>query len=210
MNLSQILAQMAVTIDRPELADTYVDSVNRALREIQDLHSWDEMKKTASAGTVTAGSAFLDLPADFKELQNGRFPTIVDELTSGGRHNYAVYSTTEIERLRASLRPSRHFILEQRSGAVTRLQLTEAKAEDLQVQVKYFAYLPEFVEGSITTHLLATAYPNMVLSKSLSLFFQSLNDDQFLVHDRVFANEFKNNSGKDVKVSYVIPRADKE
>lgn len=210
MNLAQILNQLAVTVDREDISGTYVDFVNQALVQIQDLHSWDEMKKTSVAGTILAGVTFLDLPADFKEFQNGRFPTIVDEATSGGRHNYAVYSVSEVEKLRPSLRPARHFVYEQRSGEVSRINLSEAKTEDLQVQAKYYAYLPELAEGDVTEHLLLSSYPNMVLSKTLSLVFQSLNDDQFIVHERAFANEFKNNSGKDIKVSYPTPRAEKE
>jgi len=210
MNLSNTLSQLAVTVDRPDIEGTYVDFVNRAITQIEDLHSWDEMKETSTAGSIPVGTTFLNLPLDFKEFQNGRYPTIVDEETSGGRHKYVVYSKTELERLRPSLRPTRHFIFEQRSGEVSRLLLSEPKTEVLGVQVEYYKYLPELKAGVVETSLLLSSYPNMVVSKTLSLIFQSLNDDQFITHEQAFANEFKNNSGKDVKVSYTKPRTEKE
>lgn len=207
-----IIDQLTLTVQRDELLASYLDIANRAVRELAIKHSFVEMK-AIGAGAVLTGFTRAALPADFKELQSGRFPIFDTPVGSTGAL-VPVYARSEVEKLLgAGLVPAASFIYTQDfTGGVTsyRLDLPSLATVDHALVMYYFAYPAACTDpsGGATTPLI-TNYFNLVLLKALSIAFESINDPVYLVHEKQFISEFSMQTGEDVKGALAVMRVDK-
>lgn len=169
--------------------------------------------KTHTYLTVGAGNRGNDLPADFKEWQNGRFCAFVTE--SDGEP-VPVYSRLELDRLTTSWRPDLYLLYLQR-GDERYIELPRAAAADTTFKIYYFAYPAEVTSeevaggtGPAATNSMLNSYYNMILSKAAALAFQSINDDQYLKHEAQWERELQMHAGTSIKVAMPRPTEEKQ
>lgn len=192
---------LVTTVQRDDLQSTYLDFVNQGLRQCALAHSFPEMRKTG-AGSVAVGETRATLPDDFKELQAGRYP-IFDTPAGGTGSLVPVFIRQEVEKLLpANLVPPASYI-----STVDTTTGTEANYVDLPsaatvvhaLVVYYYAFPAkcEDASGDVTDPMIEK-YFNMILEKSASLAFQSINDPIWQEHERAYLMEYQQNSGNDV------------
>ena len=212
LTLQDVLNDLAVTVNRSDLAPRYTDFVNRALRDTAAAHSFDQMKKTGTV-TLTSGQSSVSLSgmdANWKEPQNERF-WVYGQVGAGTVGPIPVFTRGELERLR-SFRPSPYLLYFQDGNGVFKVGLyppATAAANYVLTEVHYFAYPANMSAPTDTTPLL-TFYPNMILSKTRALLFQSINDPIWETHDNAWKEEMLRWTGVDLGVSRAKPYPEKE
>lgn len=197
---------MVETVQRDDLLSRYLEFVNRAIHEIAIKHSFNEMKAQGS-GTVTIGQTRATLPADFKELQDGRYP-VFDSVANA---LVPVYMRPEVEKLIGTgaglgLVPPNSFIYTQdfTGGAASfRLDLPQVATATHTLTINYFAYPVDATDPTTTTPLIQY-YFNMVLLKSVSIAFLSLNDPVYKLHEMQFIQDFSIETGMDIRKAMVL------
>jgi len=183
---------------RADLAPSYPDFINEAIREIQDRRSWICMKNVAPVtinpnqpptlpGTAQVGA----LPADFKELQ--KKPAVFFVTSLGDL--LPVEVITEGQQLRRVERfhgcpfpswPPRVFLELNYDGNNTNvIGIVEPLTEAWNFQVRYYRYLAPLVEDGDTSPFI-TSWPEMVLAKSKAIAFQGINDSEADNAERLF------------------------
>lgn len=207
MTFQQALDRIQVAVDRDDLVSSYPDFLNRALREAALRHSFDQMK-TKFLATIAIGSNGFILPEDFKEFQNGRFPI---SASIGGAPNVQVpvYARSELEQLIAIFRPASYFTFVQDVSPGPNVFLPALLTVAWDITLFYFAFPLVYTDYTMTPPLL-DRYPNMILSKALSLIFQSISDPVYETHEDQFNKEIQMFTGEDILVSKPNPRPDKE
>ena len=208
----QAVEQLGITVGRSDLADQYLGFVNTAIRQSCQRFSFPEMK-TQDHLTIGLGMRGNDLPANFKEWQNGRFCAFLD--TSAGEP-VPVYSRIELDRLSTAFRPALHLLYLQR-GAEKYVELPAPATEDLTFLIYYFAYPADATSADLvvgtgpeTSNAVLDAYYNMVMSKAFALAFQSINDDQYLKHEAQWERELQTHAGTSIKVAMPRPTEEKQ
>lgn len=203
MSLDFVTARtrLGVSVQRDDLASSYGDFINEALKEIQDRRSWTCMKKTTQVtinpgenpvagdlGTDSEGSQTATLPADFKELQ--KQPAVHYVADDGGFIPADVVTEAEqIHRIWAfggtpvSTWPPRVFY--ERNGTDAVLGVIEPITQALNFRVKYFSYLPDLAADGDTSPFL-TLYPKMVLAKAKAIAFTEINDPAAIAAEEEF------------------------
>jgi hypothetical protein len=193
---------MVETVDRDDLAPLYLDFVNRAIHDIALLHSFEQMKAIGT-GTVTIGQTRAQLPADFKELQDGRYP-IFDSVAN----TYVpVFTRPEIEKLmpviNQTLLPDNCYIYTQDfTGGVPSFNLDLPNPDTVThtVTINYFAFPAIQTDPTQTTPLI-TFFFELVLLKALSIAFESINDPQYMVHENQFMKAMQQYMAEDLLAS---------
>lgn len=180
-------------VKRDDLNASYGDFVNQAIREIENKRSWTQMKQTVEV-TLLANTFTVNLPADFKEMQNVR-PPVHQKLIAGGidpltglpisvdqivwRPVSVVYEHQEIHRIWSFgglVGYIRMFLEKNPDGSGTSILGLEVPAiSNLTFRVKYYRYLPNLVNDTDTSPFI-DAYPQMVLDKAKEIAFDSIND----------------------------------
>jgi len=171
--------RLAKRVLRDDLADSYGDYFNEALREIQNRRSWLAMKKTVDVSVPTGyGRETVTLPADFKELQKRQ---AVQYITDDGQFIPAEVVTEEQQIYRVwafggtpiTTWPPRVFFERLATGPI--LGVLEPLIQPFNFRVKYFGYLPDLAADGNTSPL-ADAYPEMVFAKAKVVAFTDIND----------------------------------
>ncbi len=154
----------------------------------------------------TAGIA---LPADWKEPQNGRYWAFA-AIGAAAQVQVPVFVRSELEELATAFLPNPHLIYTQDAGGFqVGLYPPNVAAAAWVISVYYFAYPAVLVADADMTGLL-TFYPNLILSKTLSLIFQSVNDPIWQQHEQAWQQELQRVTGVDIGASNAAPRPDKE
>lgn len=184
--------RLAKRVLRDDLADSYGDYINTALRKIQNRRSWLAMKKTVNVSVPTgAGRETVALPADFKELQ--KRPAI-QYITDDGQFIPAEVVTEEQQIYRVwafggtpiTTWPPRVFFERLADGPI--LGVLEPLVQAFNFRVKYFGYLPDLVADEDTSPL-ADAYPEMVFAKAKVVAFTDINDSIATEFESLFEKE---------------------
>lgn len=206
MTFADALARITVAVDRPDIAAQYLTFLNRAVREAAVRNNWEQMKSRTEI-VLAAGQRERALPADFKAWQNGR--NAVEMYRTGTDDEptpVPVYTRGEMERLISVFKPEIHAIFTQDNGAF-QVKFPAAMPDNMSLILHYFAFPAEVTDTTQSTPLLL-AYPNMVISKALSLIFQSINDPVYQLHEQQFTNEVL--IAKGVNIRNVLPQPDPE
>lgn len=204
-----VIDQLTISVVRDDLlaGNKYLDFVNQAVRKIAELHSFEQMKATG-AGAVNAGQTRATLPADFKELQSGRYPVFDTPSGSAGKL-VPVFPRSEVEKLLdAGLVPEASYVYTQDfTGGAAQffldLPLPATVAHALVIY--YFSYPPECTDPSndVTTPLIQYYY-DLVVFKALSIAFESINDPVYETHEKQFLGEFGLLTGIDVRKALAV------
>ena len=180
-------------VNRPDIAATsngYMDFINRAVRDIAALHSFDQMSVTTTV-TLASGSGTASMPANFKDLQPGRYPAYV---TAGAPYNYTsqpvpVYRKEEVSRIQQSFLPNPSLIYTSDNNGFQLGFLPPVTASaNWSIFLYYFAYPDVVTDPTIGTQLL-TFYPDLVISRTLQLVFESINDKISEMHAQNFKEQ---------------------
>lgn len=198
-----VIDRLTTTVQRDDLLSSYLNFTNQAVRNIAERYSFPEMRATG-AGTVAVGQTRAALPSDFKELQNGRYP-VFDTPVGGTGSLVPVFIRQEVEKLLpAGLIPAASYIYTQDftgGTPVYTLSLPFVATVIHNFVLYYFAYpgaCTDPVNPANNTTPLIEKYFDMVLNKSLSLAFQSINDPIYLLHEKQFLLEYQLVTGEDV------------
>ncbi len=211
LTLQDVLDDLAVSVNRPDLADTFIDAFNRAVRDSAAAHSFDQMKKTGATtlAAAAASASLTAMDANWKEPQNERF-WIYGKVGTGAVGPIPVFTRGELERL-GSFRPDPYLIYFQDANAykIGLFPPSVASALYTLTEVHYFAYPDAVTDPSGTTPLL-TFYPNLILSKTRALVFQGINDPMWEEHDQAWKEEMLRWTGVDLGVSKAKPYPEKD
>ena len=188
LTFKTVIDRLTDTIQRDDLVPQYLDFVNRAIHEIALAHSFEQMKSIGQ-GAVAVGTTRVTLPADFKELQDGRYP-VFDSVANS---LVPVFTRPEVEKLLGQsnalgLLPKNSFIYTQDFTAGTptfNLDLPAPDTVSHLVTMNYFAYPAAVTDPTLTAPLI-TYYFNMVFQKSAALAFDSITDPAGLVHEEAY------------------------
>jgi len=182
MTFAEIVARVRKGVQRDDLVDEYPDFVNEALMEIQQKRSWSFMKTTLEPLTLLAGDKTVALPADFKEFQNIR-PPVHLILEDPAQPLNSIYKPIEVVYEHEEQRRVWSFgglvwtmrLFMERVGTTATLGMVVPAEEDINLRVKYFAYLPALVNDNDTSPFI-DAFPHMVLSAAKQNAFSTIND----------------------------------
>lgn len=180
-----VINRLTETVQRDDLVADYLDIVNRAIRDMALHHSFNQMKVTG-VGTVGIGTTRVQLPADFKELQDGRLP-LVDSVAGGF---VPVFIREEIEKLLGNqnaqgLVPALSYIYTQDFSGGTpsyNLDLPQNAVVSHMVTMNYFGYPAYISDPTLTTPLLQYFFEVVVL-KAFSIAFELISDPIYKVHE---------------------------
>lgn len=203
LTFQDVVNYLVTTVQRDDLLPRYLGFVNDAVHKIAEMHSFEQMKATGT-GSVAIGQTRASLPADFKELQDGRYP-IFDTVGSNPGVLVPVFSRAEVEKLLgAGLVPPLSFIYTQDyTGGTPNFYVdlpAPATALHTLNQIYYFAY-PSAVTDPTQTTPLITYFFNLVRLKAASIAFESINDPVYQLHENQFTKEFAVETGMDLAVA---------
>lgn len=184
MNFGQLQEKLKKGVSRDDLAGSYGDYINSARREIANRTSLSFMR-TGVDLVVPQGVASISLPADFKELADGRSPVVLGSSTTGTgpniemlpemevrRTSRKVYSTTQIQAYTNNTQ-FRAFLVGDTSG--WKIGFPYAVSEAMPIYVTYFRYPAIMVKDS-DTDMLSETYPELILDYAKYLAFSDVND----------------------------------
>lgn len=180
MTFTQLQARLYKTIQRDDFLATsdpdtnYGTFINEAIRECENRKSWTLMKQSVDS-VITAGNSSVDLPADFKALQNLR-PPVHLVLTDILRPVNVTFAEVEYRRLWImSGVPWEVQCWIERSADAATLNIGSQASEALTFRVKYYGYSPAMTDDAATNPL-ELAFPRMVMTKAKEIAFEAIND----------------------------------
>lgn len=186
MTYAQLQARLYKTVQRDDFlvandADiNYGTFINEAIRECENRKSWTTMKDSADV-IITSGNKSVNLPTDFKQLQNLRPPVhiILDDPNAGGQILKPVNVTwAEVEYRRLWIMGGMAWDVQtwiERTSSTPTLNIASQASEDLTFRVKYYAYSP-VLTADASTNPLELLYPRMVMTKAKEIAFEAIND----------------------------------
>jgi hypothetical protein len=191
-------------VNRADIAaksNNYMDFINQAVRDIAYVHSWDQLSATATV-TLAQGQTTVLLPNNFKDLQPGRFPayvTIPDlNITV---QECPVFSKEEISRIQSSFLPNPSLIYTSDNQGFQLGLIPPAVANSAwTILLYYFAY-PDVVTDPTQTTQLLVFVPQLVISRTLSLIFQSINDPVWEEHEKTYQAMLQMYVSSDTQIS---------
>jgi len=173
--------RIARGILRDDLAPSYGDFINEAVREAENRRDWLHMKSKAEPLTIPVsaeGRSTVALPANFKSLQKRQAVFYIAD--DGGYVPAEVVSeAAQIFRIwrfwgtPIITWPPRLFLDEEPTGSV--IGMVEPNALEFNIRVDYYGYSPEMVADDDTNPLL-TKYPKMIYAKAKAIAFSEIND----------------------------------
>jgi len=187
---------MQVAIIRDDVKPRYLEFLNEAIRDCCRIHSWDVMKTTKGVGVTGFNIDTAIGDPLFKEWQSGRYCV---EDTDG--HPLMVYNRMELEKFVPEFRPE-HYVLFTQTGGTFFIALkgTEpvagqtSTADPAMLTLHYFAYpasllnpmQPDGVTPLPETTPMLDQYPDLVITRAISLVFKSINDPVWQMHDQAW------------------------
>lgn len=210
--LSKLKARVNLGVLRSDIAaasNGYADFINQAIKELEDLRSWDCMS-TQTNVTLPTGQRSVALPADFKELDarntnGGPIAFVLNDPDHPGAV-FPVPAYFEAEELRRFFRfggqlaiafgELRVFLKKDSTG--TSIGMVQPALEDFQFRVDYYHYLPDLVED-VDTSPLAEQYPEMVIAKAKALALASVNDAAAQGNETMASSKFKEASFREAR-----------
>lgn len=210
MTLEELVALMAVSVDRSDLASSpgYDWFIVEAIKEIQRKRSWRCMREVVSV-TATAGQAETNkefLIARMKELSHEDSPVKL-QYSSTGRWVPVRILTEKILRRRVyddeplSISYPYLYLVEQDASGTSQigvLRMLGYPTEDTTIEVDCYRFLDNIVtaddggyDQDTWQNWFATEHPFMVLEKAKSLAFLTINDPAALDSEAVFEKKFK-------------------
>ncbi len=185
MTFTQLQARLYKSVQRDDFlvandADVnYGTFINEAIREIENRKSWSTMKELAVV-IIPAGDSSIELPADFKTLQNLRPPVhlVFNDPTTGEILQPVNVTWAEVEYRRLWVMGGMPWSVQtwlDRSDDVATLNIASQAGEDLTFHVRYYKYSPVLSGGSDTSAL-ELRYPRMVMTKAKEIAFEAIND----------------------------------
>jgi hypothetical protein len=206
MTFTEAIADLKITVDRPDIEAGFLDFLNRGVHETAARHDWDQLKVTSEI-TIATGQRSAALPSTFKSWQNGRF-CADNKIGSAAAVPVPVYTRSDLESLSTLFRPTMYIVYTQDNGGF-QISIPNLAAAANVITAHYFAFPAAATDPNTTTPLLRD-FPNMVLSKTRSLIFQSINDPVYTVHEEQFEKEVAIARDDDIKSSNPKPDPDKE
>lgn len=212
--LSKLKARVNLGVLRADVAAAssgYADFINQAIKELEDLRSWNCMSTQVNV-TILSTTKSIPIPADFKELdaRNTNGGPIAFVLTDPNNPGavYPVIASFEAEELRRFFKfggqlaiafgEMRVFLKTDKTGTV--LGMVSPALEDLTFRIDYYQYLPDLVEETDTSPL-AEAYPEMVIAKAKALALASINDAAAQGAEAMASAKFKEASFKEARAA---------
>lgn len=195
-----VIDLLNTAVNRDDIAPSYMDFINRAVRDIAVLHSFDQMSATATL-SLGIGANQVTLPADFKDLQPGRFP-VYASIGGAAQAEIPVFRKEEISRIQSYFLANPSLIYTSDNNGFQLGFLPGVTATQIwNILLYYFAYPPVITDPTEGTPLL-TFYPNLVIARVLSLIFQSINDPVWETHDKNFASQMAAFTGADIEITH--------
>lgn len=186
MNFLQLQARLYKTIQRDDFLSSndasvnYGTFINEAIQECGNRKNWTVMKATTDL-VITAGTSAVELPTDFKALQNLRPPLhiVFNDPNAGGEILKPVNVTwAEVEYRRLWLVGGLAWDVQtwiERTSTTPILNIASQAGEDLTFRLKYYAYMPVLASDQATNPL-ELKYPRMVMAKAKEIAFEAIND----------------------------------
>lgn len=177
MNYALLISRVARGIQRDDLVAEYPAFINEALRDLQIRRSWVCMKDDADV-TITAGTSSIELPANFKELQNPRESVHLHFQDTQGPRLLPIEVTTRADQLQRVFRLGRDLWMRVFLDLVADqkfIRVAENATEELPFNIRYYGFLPDLTTG--TDHnSLTDLYPEMVIARAKAIGLASVND----------------------------------
>lgn len=191
---------LGTAVNRSDLQAKYIDFINRAVRDIAAAHSFDQLGNKATVN-FGSGQNLVVLPADFKDLQPGRFTYAA--IGGGAVVPVPIYRKEEVERIQSVFMPA-YYLIYSSDGNAFQLGLLPGAltAAAWVITLYYFAYPAPVTDPTQTTPLLVF-YPNLVLARTLSLIFQSINDPIWEEHEKSYQVQLAQFTGADIRISSI-------
>ena len=166
-----------------EQSGWYTKWINRAIKKICQDRSWNCMRKTTNA-TIASGFSNVQLPSDFKELQNERPAVFL--ISSDGSETKAPVSVTSrayMDEHSQALWPSvstgsqSHLeaFIEQTSSGSYIFNIDETVDQDVVYRLQYFGFFNDLV-NDLESNYITNNYEDMLISKIKEIAFLSVND----------------------------------
>jgi hypothetical protein len=192
MNLGKLIQLVEKGVQRRDLSAQYKDTINGAIRSIQEEYSFTCMKHTDEV-TMRAGAQWVSLPSDFKEFQRGR-GVVRRVLADGGYLPIDLAGRSLTQRMGSRWRPSavthNMFWLEFQNDCPVLRGNCRAMNEG-KFQVAYYRYLPP-LEKKTDDNYITRTWPQMVVHRAKSDLFALINDDERTASsEKLYQMEFK-------------------
>lgn len=201
MTFRKLIRMLEIAVQRTDLEELYPDWINQALKGIQRDWSFNCMRHEADI-TITTATTFVDMPADFKELQQARPPIFYKFHDTGDDRLIPcdVVRQEELVRLDTSLlyparysriRPFRYYpVYLSWNDGQCKLHILEEDHEEMDFVIKYYRYLPALSapddENGITRD-----YEEMVKAKVKAIAFEEIGDPQAADWETVYVLKLK-------------------
>lgn len=202
MTLDELKHVLEVSVNRPDLSESYGDWVNEALLGICQDVSYNCMRTSVKV-TISAGSSFASLPADFKELTKPRSPINVRNSDNSTWIPVDVTRREDIIRVRSTfLTPiptttqGATQVFLSNNGDSWTLNMLDTVDSATLFDVSYFRLLPPLTGGDESNYLTRT-YISMVKAKVRAVGFGEINDPLAGVWESAYANARKLASADD-------------
>ncbi len=185
MNFEQLQARLYKTIQRDDFlaandaTTNYGAFINEAIREVENRKSWSTMKGSVDL-VMTSGTKTVDLPDNFKELQNLRPPVhiILNDPNTGAVLKPVNVSWENVEVRRLWMMGGMAWDVQtwiERTAAPCTLNIASQAGEDLTFRVKYYGYSAPLVADDDES-VLEALYPRVIMMKAKEIAFEAVND----------------------------------
>lgn len=198
MNRGELIQYLERSVNRPDMADSYGDWINQAMRGIYRDHSFLCMSDRKTA-TITNGNTSIALPSDFKELQAERAPIYLQGQDGSLLPCHVSREATERRLLTANqtiivpTNPSTLFrdlpvwISYDSTGSI--LNMLYPSTGDSVFVIKCFVYLTDLAADTDQNYI-TQFYEEMVKAKVSAVAYEELRDPEWkdqedLYHSRL-------------------------
>ena len=168
-----------------EQSGWYTKWINRGIRKICQDRSWNCMRKSANV-TISSGSSSVNLPADFKELQNER-PAVFycDPANAENKTPVRITSRAYMDdhdtgmlwppAWAAGSQTALEAFIEQSSTGQYTLNVDDNLSQDATYRVQYFGFFDDLVNNADSNYI-TNNYEDMLTCKIKEIAFLSVND----------------------------------
>lgn len=177
MNFTVLQARVNRGIQRDDLATDIPNFINEALKDLQIRRSWICMKDEIQI-TIPAGSDSIQLPDNFKELQNPRESIHLIYNDGSGDRLLPVEVTTRADQLQRIFRLGRDLwmrVFLDLTNDQKFIRVGENASQDLPFNLRFYGFLPDLATGT-DSNSLTNNYPEMIIARAKAIALASVND----------------------------------
>lgn len=178
---------LAQDVDRDDKATLYPSWINRALKKVQQDHSWRCMRARSNV-TILTGTSSIDLPANMKELTPERSPVFVYDVdnasvsypvTVSSRESVLGYRVGDLfpatTTVMSGVSQGLEVWVEMDGTGQWSLHIPSNATRDLDFEVSYFGFLTA-LSADGDSNFLTTEYEDMVENKCKAVAFSAIAD----------------------------------